>query len=1167
MKIEFKSNDFISREKELAQLIEIYEKVRQNETKFVILKADTGIGKTRLIQELYHYLTIADDENNYWPDNLEDTKHTMTIVPEFDSLETEKQLKMPWLWIALRCQNQDERNSYRHGTALSQIRKQVRLHLGGIIEKKRRNVQNINSIKGLIALLANYAFPGSGSIISIVSTLLQGLDQGISTVDSVKQLWSHWRSSRVSERDQNVIVNKQEYTSLVDQTIDIFSAILNKKSGQESVPLILVIDDAQWADFLTIEFLKRIIDAGKVYSWPLLILATCWESSLKEQTVNKEWEEGLGSFGQLYLYSQDLVDTEVIDLKKLDHNDIKKIVSMELKGLQEEAKEFIVSNCGGDLELLWDYIKRLKNTPGYLSKDGRLVIPLKKLNFRSNRKKELARDKILELGFSFACLLSWGSVQGIRFSKVFIEQCVDTFKDQFEVDINDFYKLDDPYNITKVEPHHIFTETAEFRRRLYYEVAREILEDMPQKEEIALLLIEFYRNVIILDQINRLDYSEQISIYEEFRYLVEMYGKSNSGLLELSLLSELKLLELYLQEGLFKRCLETGESLFYSNIKQWSVEEQKRLLGVLIEASFGIGDTDLEGKYIERYSQLDTTGPENKVDIQSYLYKSKYALRCNHMDEAMRFAEKAVSLVPDDQIDIMSYKCYEQLVLSYFYAGLNQKGLDTVRQLERKFVDFLNEHERLKVNFDHNIALLCHNIDANKEAISRNLSCKEGYLTFADRYHYMISCVNLADAYMAMGRLTEAEQEMRRVYEESKSSNWKHAHNIAAICLGNVLFMQDRLSEAFIYYEEGISISKQINHNWDALYGLIWRSFCLSSFGDPSSIDKLIHLKTESDKKGYSYLSSLSATFFLIASYRLRFVTHKTEEMLRSVHRKSTPGLYAQAVAAYLLTQEEEASKNSSLIEEMIRSALECEGVRGCPQIISEAVFRLGARMDICPELLECFKTWEKKYVKPIEEYKAELVQTLKARFGTEPKIKRCLMKCEALCCYDGVYLLDGEEEKLKETVKNYPAYFTHLPEEFVVDGNWRDLMVGRKTAVRPHQYQTDSYPIHFEPTRCVFTDENGLCSLQKVATDLDYHPWKFKPLACWAFPLRLVDGKITGPPEKDEQDPDYVDETYPGYMKFVPCGCHHDQGESWVELYKQEIWYLDWVLKGNNLR
>ncbi|WP_054939226.1 ATP-binding protein [Paenibacillus ihuae] len=151
MKIDFSQNDFVAREKELTYLLERFEHSGEGHTNLVVIEADTGVGKTRLIQEFYQYLTVNKDEFHYWPDTLVDKKHTMSIVPEFENLSNDQQFKLPWLWLALRCHNQDERNSSQDNSALSQIRKQIRLHLGGLIEsqKKQRKIFKLLRVHSL----------------------------------------------------------------------------------------------------------------------------------------------------------------------------------------------------------------------------------------------------------------------------------------------------------------------------------------------------------------------------------------------------------------------------------------------------------------------------------------------------------------------------------------------------------------------------------------------------------------------------------------------------------------------------------------------------------------------------------------------------------------------------------------------------------------------------------------------------------------------------------------------------------------------------------------------------------------------------------------------------------------------------------------------------------
>ena len=90
-----------------------------------------------------------------------------------------------------------------------------------------------------------------------------------------------------------------------------------------------------------------------------------------------------------------------------------------------------------------------------------------------------------------------------------------------------------------------------------------------------------------------------------------------------------------------------------------------------------------------------------------------------------------------------------------------------------------------------------------------------------------------------------------------------------------------------------------------------------------------------------------------------------------------------------------------------------------------------------------------------------------------------------------------------------------------------------------------------------MFAYDNGICSLQVAATRHDFHPWHFKPRACWLFPIKGFADLVIGPPLNEEDDPDYVDESYPGYTKFLPCGQEDDEGICWSIIFEQEIRYM----------
>ena len=165
---------------------------------------------------------------------------------------------------------------------------------------------------------------------------------------------------------------------------------------------------------------------------------------------------------------------------------------------------------------------------------------------------------------------------------------------------------------------------------------------------------------------------------------------------------------------------------------------------------------------------------------------------------------------------------------------------------------------------------------------------------------------------------------------------------------------------------------------------------------------------------------------------------------------------------------------------------------------------------------------------------------------------------CEACCCYDGVYLMRGEEEFLLQLISQFPSIFSDIHGDIFVDGYWKGEFYGRKINKRPHLYRSINFPNHFSKTRCVMADEKGLCRLEKFALELNLHPWSFKPATCWLFPLDIVNGEPVPPPLDPKNDPNYVDDRYPGYVCFVPCGRYSSEGQPWRTVLRKELSYLE---------
>lgn len=160
------------------------------------------------------------------------------------------------------------------------------------------------------------------------------------------------------------------------------------------------------------------------------------------------------------------------------------------------------------------------------------------------------------------------------------------------------------------------------------------------------------------------------------------------------------------------------------------------------------------------------------------------------------------------------------------------------------------------------------------------------------------------------------------------------------------------------------------------------------------------------------------------------------------------------------------------------------------------------------------------------------------------------------MCCYDGAYLLEGEEAFLVELLSKVPELREAVPADFVVDGRWNGKPLGRKTATRAQSYANPQFPAHFTRTRCVFSDEIGFCRLESFARARGQHPWTFKPAICWLHPLQDDDGRPEAPVASPAEDP-YRTGDYPGYSPFTACGRHCADGQHWKSALRNEIAYL----------
>jgi len=672
-------------------------------------------------------------------------------------------------------------------------------------------------------------------------------------------------------------------------------------------------------------------------------------------------------------------------------------------------------------------------------------------------------------------------------------------------------------------------EDEEFREKLKFDI-NQVLDDLILNSNKYDLdkngYIRILENVseVIIDTTNEIEFEEILSKVEK------------------------ELIKLYMETGLFEECIRVAQHL---SLLTNDPKDSAFSFVSLMEASIATGNIELERQLI---SNLHTV--RNLVGLENiWFYLARFFSKTD-AKESLDFIDKLMNAAELSNDIELKYKLIGQVVTNYFYLGHTQKALDLVEKIKVDYKQYLEENELAMVYLEHNTVVLMHNIDKNEYVVNGNLYVKQGYKKLNDRYNYLMTCVNLADGYMGIGKLQESEDELKYALEETKKSTGINSHSIAALCYANTLSCRGKNSVALYYYEEGIRLSKEIEYFWDVHYGQIWRMLTLSEMGEYTAIDTLFEIRDECIKKCFDYLIDLAACFILVSSVNLnlKIDIDKARELVDSVDGNKVPGLKAHINAAFVLLYNLSDDELIKLLDEIVKYTLLCEGIKGRPQLILKAVNKYSNYIE--NDELHKINVWLEKYVSPIIKDIKQIENNYFMEFNARPKISGCNTKsCMAICCYDGVYIDDEDEMKLIGFIEENRDEFNQLPRKYIVDGNWKDVVTGRKTAVRKHKHEMKDFPKHFNMTNCVFAGDNGICQIQKVATKLDLHPWKYKPKACWMLPITVLeDGEIIPPPKGDDKDPCYFDESYPGYVKFLPCGIDNDKGKPWYKVYKQEI-------------
>ncbi len=170
---------FCPRDIELNLLKEAWTKVsnrEKSESQVVALLAESGLGKTRIAQEFFNWLSTEVDgvgEAGYWPDVLGRKDDNLLVNPDLKGCRREH--TMPFLWWGMRCSDPGVRNQLMTDvlTAYLPI---LEPHLEPLLKEQRdlERRSKVSDAKTEAATTALEAIPLIGQIFTVGKGLSSG---------------------------------------------------------------------------------------------------------------------------------------------------------------------------------------------------------------------------------------------------------------------------------------------------------------------------------------------------------------------------------------------------------------------------------------------------------------------------------------------------------------------------------------------------------------------------------------------------------------------------------------------------------------------------------------------------------------------------------------------------------------------------------------------------------------------------------------------------------------------------------------------------------------------------------------------------------------------------------------------------------------------------------